>query len=170
MPIYEFACPRCRKIFSFLSKRLNPGHLPVCPKCGGRRMQKQESAFAMPRGLNEPGPGNTGEDHSGAMPDIDDPRVVRAMDEIERDMASMDENNPKQMAHVMKKMKDILPPNTVPQELDMAIKRLEAGESPEKIEEEMGDVLGGALGEPTEGQGSASTPAYGKDPGLYDYT
>ena len=27
MPIYEFACPKCRKIFSFLSKRVNPDRL-----------------------------------------------------------------------------------------------------------------------------------------------
>jgi len=24
MPIYEFACPRCRKVYSFLSKRVAP--------------------------------------------------------------------------------------------------------------------------------------------------
>ena len=34
MPIYEFACPRCRRIFSFLSRRVNPSHTPACPKCG----------------------------------------------------------------------------------------------------------------------------------------
>ena len=34
MPIYEFACPKCRRIFSFLSKRVNPDRLPRCPKCG----------------------------------------------------------------------------------------------------------------------------------------
>src|SRR5439155_9750716 len=38
MPIYEFACPKCRRIFNFLSKRLNPDDLPVCPKCGSRKM------------------------------------------------------------------------------------------------------------------------------------
>ena len=34
MPIYEFACPDCRKIFNFLSKRLQPAGPPACPKCG----------------------------------------------------------------------------------------------------------------------------------------
>jgi putative FmdB family regulatory protein len=33
MPIYEFACPNCRILFNFLSKRINPDRLPVCPKC-----------------------------------------------------------------------------------------------------------------------------------------
>ena len=27
MPIYEFACPKCRVIFNFLSKRVNPDRL-----------------------------------------------------------------------------------------------------------------------------------------------
>src|SRR5208337_2311182 len=50
------------------------------------------------------------------------------------------------MAHMMKKMKDLMPAGTVPKELDVAIKRLEAGEDPEKIEADMGDVLGDFMG------------------------
>jgi hypothetical protein len=56
------------------------------------------------------------------------------------------------MAHLMRKMKDLMPAGTVPKELDVAIKRLEAGEDPEKIEEDMGDILGDAAdGEDEEG-------------------
>ena len=54
MPIYEFACPKCRRIFSFLSKRINPGREPVCPKCGSKKMSKQVSQFALTKGLKEP--------------------------------------------------------------------------------------------------------------------
>ena len=54
MPIYEFACPKCRRIFSFLSKRVNPDRPPVCPKCGNKKMSKQVSRFAMSKGLKEP--------------------------------------------------------------------------------------------------------------------
>src|SRR5438105_816618 len=106
MPIYEFACPKCRKIFSFLSKRLNPDRLPVCPKCGHKNLRKELSRFAMTRGLSEPA-GDAGAE--GPMHDLDDPRVARAMAEMERDMAQLDENNPRHMAHMMRKMKDILP-------------------------------------------------------------
>jgi hypothetical protein len=102
-------------------------------------------------------------------PDMDDPRVARAMQELERDMDHLDENNPRHMAHVMKKMKDIMPPGTMPKELDVAIKRLEAGEDPEKIEEDMGDVLGDVLGGPDEEGGMGGGGAYSHDPGLYDY-
>ena len=164
MPIYEFACPKCRKIFSFLSKRLNPDRLPVCPKCGNKKLKKELSRFAMTRGLSEPASGGAGDE--GPMPDLDDPRVARAMAEMERDMGQLDENNPKHMAHMMRKMKDIMPAGTMPKEFDIAIKRLEAGEDPEKIEADMGDILGDLMG----GEGaSGGSGGYTKDSGLYDY-
>src|ERR1041385_4122392 len=128
MPIYEYACPKCRVIFNFLSKRINPDRLPECPKCGNKKMAKQMSRFAMSRGLKEsaaPGDADGGEE--GPMPNFDDPRVMRVMSEMERDMEHLDENNPKHLAHMMRKMKDILPPGTMPKEMDIAIKRLEAG-------------------------------------------
>jgi hypothetical protein len=109
-----------------------------------------------------------GPDEAGA-PDFDDPRVARAMQELEQDMAHLDENNPKHMAHMMRKMKDIMPPGTMPKELDVAIKRLEAGEDPEKIEEDMGDVLGDMFGGPEDEEGMGGGGPYARDPGLYDY-
>lgn len=168
MPIYEFACPKCRKIFSFLSKRMNPDRLPVCPKCGHKKLEKQISQFAMVKGANEPQAAPEGPEGGPPMPDLEDPRVERAMMEMERDMEHLDENNPKHMAHMMRKMKDIMPPGTVPKELDVAIKRLEQGEDPEKIEEDMGDVLGDFMGGEEGGMGGYGG-GYTKDGGLYDY-
>ncbi|HEX9046483.1 MAG TPA: zinc ribbon domain-containing protein, partial [Verrucomicrobiae bacterium] len=77
MPIYEFACPKCRRIFSFLSKRVSPDRLPVCPKCGNKKLSKQVSRFALTKGLKDSvGPAETGGDE-GPMPDFDDPRIAR---------------------------------------------------------------------------------------------
>ena len=172
MPIYEFACPKCRVIFNFLSKRTDPDRLPVCPKCGNQKMEKQLSGFAMLRGAKEPA-ASAGEADEGGPPgpDMDDPRVMRAMSEMERDMEHLDENNPKHMAHMMRKMKDLMPPGTIPKEIDVAIKRLEAGEDPEKIEEEMGDVFGDLMGDEEDGGGGGSggRGGYARDSGLYDY-
>jgi putative FmdB family regulatory protein len=165
MPIYEFACPKCRRIFSFLSKRVKPDRLPVCPKCGNKKLKKEVSRFAMSRGLKEPAAKTETDAGEPPMPDLDDPRVERAMMEMERDMESLDENNPKHMAHMMKKMKDLMPLGSMPKEMDIAIKRLEAGEDPEKIEADMGDVLGDLMGGPEGGAGGG----YTKDSGLYDY-
>jgi putative FmdB family regulatory protein len=164
MPIYEFACPKCRRIYSFLSRRINPERSPTCPKCGNKKLRKEVSRFAMTKGLKEPaaaGPDDAGE---APMPDLDDPRVERAMMEMERDMAHLDENNPRHMAHLMRKMKDIMPPGTMPKEIETAIKRLEAGEDPEKIEADMGDLFDALPGGMPGGGG-----AYTKDAGLYDY-
>jgi putative FmdB family regulatory protein len=169
MPIYEYACPKCRVIFNFLSKRTNPDRLPVCPKCGNKKMTKQMSRFAMSRGLKEPVAKSESDGAEPPMPDFDDPRMERAMMEMEQDMEHLDENNPKHMAHMMRKMKDLMPPGTMPKELDVAIKRLEAGEDPEKIEEDMGDVLGDFMGGPDEEGGMGGGAPYGHDSGLYDY-
>jgi len=169
MPIYEFACPKCRRIFNFLSKRVNPDHLPTCPKCGNKKLAKQVSRFAMTKGLKEPAAKPEGATDEPPMPDMDDPRIERAMMEMERDMEHLDENNPKHMAHMMRKMKDLMPAGTMPKELDVAIKRLEAGEDPEKIEADMGDVLGDFMGGPDEEGGMGGGGGYTRDSGLYDY-
>jgi putative FmdB family regulatory protein len=169
MPIYEFACPNCRKIYSFLSKRLNPDRDPVCPKCGNKKMQKQISEFATPRSTGKAeGPGGDADGEPGdAMPDMDDPRMLRAMSELERDMGHMDESNPKHMAQLMRKMKDLMPPGAMPKDIDVAIKRLEAGEDPEKIEEDMGEMFGGLDEEG--GSAGGAGGGYSRDAGLYDY-
>ena len=167
MPIYEYACPDCRRIFNFFSKRLQPEKPPQCPKCGQRKMVKQMSSFAMPKGVSEPSAADATDE--GPMPDLDDPRVARAMAEMERDIEHLDENNPRHMAHMMKKMKDIMPAGSIPKELDIAIKRLEAGEDPEKIEADMGDVLGDLMGGEVGGPGAGGAGGYTHDSGLYDY-
>jgi len=154
-----------------LSKRVNPQHTPVCPKCGSTRLSKEISRFAMIKGAAEPAaPPAAGEDGDGpSMPDMDDPRVARAMSEMERDMEHLDENNPKHMAHMLRKMKDIMPADAMPKEFEVAIKRLEAGEDPEKIEADMGDVLGDLMGGEGGPGGLGGGGGYTKDSGLYDY-
>ena len=92
MPIYEFACPKCRKVYSFLSKRVAPSHTPACPKCGSKRLTKEISRFAFLNGAPEPaatGDGGEGIDPSGepgmeesGMPNMEDPRIARAMSEM----------------------------------------------------------------------------------------
>ena len=120
----------------------------------------------MTQGLKEAPASAPGAEGGPPMPDMDDPRVERAMMAMERDIEGLDENNPRHMAHMMKKMKDLMPPGSMPKELDVAIKRLEAGEDPEKIEADMGDVLDDFTGGP---EGGAGGGGYAQDGGLYDY-
>ncbi|MBL9129511.1 MAG: zinc ribbon domain-containing protein [Verrucomicrobiales bacterium] len=173
MPIYEFACPKCRRIYSFLSKRIRQERSPVCPKCGCKDLVKQMSGFAMLKGVSEPAPAAGGDADSEPLPDIDESKMERVMSELERDMGHLDENNPRHVAHMMKKMKDVLPAGTVPKELDIAIRRLEKGEDPEKVEADMGDVLGGLMGGEGDDEGGGGYGGggggYTRDSGLYDY-
>ena len=91
------------------------------------------------------------------------------MREMERDMTHLDENNPKHIAHMMRKMKDLMPADMMPTEMNDAIRRLESGEDPEKIEEDMGEIFDQFMG-PDEGGGTGgmSGGAYTRDGGLYD--
>ena len=91
------------------------------------------------------------------------------MMDLERDMEHLDENNPRHMAHIMRKMKDVMPAGMVPKEIEVAIKRVEAGEDPEKIEADMGDVLGELMGGEGGEEGGAPGAGYTHDSGLYDY-
>jgi putative FmdB family regulatory protein len=167
MPIYEYACPKCRVVFNFLSRRVDPSHLPVCPKCGNKKMARQMSGFAALRGRGQSSAPDASSPEGGApAPGMEDPRMERAFNEMARDMEHLDENNPKHLAHMMRKMKDLLPPGSTPGEMETAIKRLEAGEDPEKIEADMGDIFGDAMGG---GEGAGGAGGYSHDSGLYDY-
>ena len=45
MPIYEYECQKCGKVFSHLHRRLNEA-APVCPECGGEAKKKFSSFSA----------------------------------------------------------------------------------------------------------------------------
>lgn len=164
MPIYEFACPHCRRIYSFLSKRVDPTAQPVCPKCGNPNLIKQLSRFSVLRGTKSQ-TGSSPATQESNVPDIDDPRVARTMAELEQSLDHIDENNPRHLAYLMRKMKEIMPAESVPKELDAAIKRLESGEDPEKVEEDMGQILNEFIGGPPNDSDSAG---YTHDEGLYE--
>ena len=132
-------------------------------------MVKEVSPFAALKGAAEPAAALASEGAPDGMPDMDDPRVQNAMREMERDMGNLDENNPKHMAHMMRKMQDLMPADAMPKEMNDAIKRLEAGEDPEKIEADMGEIFDEFMGpEEGAGVGGMGGRGYTRDGGLYD--
>lgn len=135
MPIYEFYCPDCHRILSFLSRRVDTRKRPACPRCGSTGLTRRAAAFAISKGRPEPAEG-AGDD----MPDFDEERLARAMESLAGEAEGLDEENPRQAAHLMRRLFDAsgLP---VGAGMDEALRRMEAGEDPDKIEEEMGDVL-----------------------------
>lgn len=145
MPIYEFYCRHCHRVLSFLSRAVDTEKTPACPHCGKADLARRASAFAISKGRKEePKP------EAPPGPDIDEARLEKAMEALAGDMDSIDENDPKQGAHLMRKLFSAtgMP---IAGGMEEALKRMESGEDPEKIEEEMGDVFeqdpfGGLLG------------------------
>jgi putative FmdB family regulatory protein len=132
MPIYEFYCERCHRLFNFLSRKVNPGGRPACPRCGKRRLERRPSKFAISRGLEEPA--------DGGMPDLDDARLEQAMEALAGEMDGMDEDDPRQAAQLMRKLYETTGLRLGPA-FEEAMRRMEAGEDPDRIEAEMGDQL-----------------------------
>jgi len=50
MPAYEFLCRDCNRVFSFLARTAGASRRkPRCPKCGGTKMSRLLSRFAVAR-------------------------------------------------------------------------------------------------------------------------
>ena len=74
------------------------------------------------------------------MAGMDEARVEKAMEALAGEAESLDEEDPRQAARLMRKLFDAtgMP---VKQGMEEALRRLESGEDPDKIEQEMGDVF-----------------------------
>jgi putative FmdB family regulatory protein len=135
VPIYEFYCADCHTIYSFLSRKVDTAARPACPRCGRPKLERRVSRIAIARKRAEAaGP-------EGDLPDADDPKIEQAMESLMRESEGLDENDPRQVARMMRKLHQTagMPLDGKTEE---AIRRMEAGESPEKVEEEMGDLFG----------------------------
>ena len=53
MPIYEFYCRHCHRVFNFLSRAIDTEKTPACPRCGDAGLARRASAFAISKGRKE---------------------------------------------------------------------------------------------------------------------
>ncbi len=132
MPIYEFYCADCHTIFNFFSRRINTETIPACPKCGRPELERQMSVFAVSKGRKE--------EDDNPLGDIDESKMERAMAALAGEMKDIDEEDPKQAARLMRKLYDTTGLN-LGRGMEEALRRMAAGEDPDKIEEQLGDVL-----------------------------
>lgn len=167
MPIYEYLCSECNRVFSFLVKSLSEKKEPTCPKCGKSGLRKIMSRFAVTgiqRKSRSAGknPAGEGGDVPGTGSEVmDDPRVEHEMMKLMAEAEGIDENDPRQLGRLMRRMSEITGEPVEP-EMEEAMRRLENGEDPKKIEEDLGDFLDGDEG----GGQHGGVPTY--DDGLYD--
>lgn len=134
MPIYEFFCSDCNTIFNFFSARVNTEKRPLCPKCGKGPIGRLVSRVSVLRGLKE-------SDDMG-MPDLDESKIEKAMSLLEREAQGINDEDPRQAARLMRKLCDATGLD-LGSGMEEAIRRMEAGEDPDRIEAEMGDLLEG---------------------------
>lgn len=132
MPIYEFFCERCNTIFSFYSRTVNTTKQPTCPRCKEVKLRRLLSGFSFLRK-------GSGEENEEPLP-FDEEKMEKAMGTLAREADHMDEDDPKQAAQVMRKLSEMTGLK-MGKGMREALERMEAGEDPEKIEEELGDIL-----------------------------
>jgi putative FmdB family regulatory protein len=135
MPIYEFYCSDCHTVYKFLARTVNTTKKPACPVCEKPELERMVSTFAALTGGQR-----TDDEGGGDLPDIDENRLEQAMEAMAREAGSIDEDDPKQAANLMRKLTEATGLSMGPG-MEEAMQRMEQGEDPEKIEEEMGDLL-----------------------------
>ena len=131
MPIYEFYCLDCHTVFNFFSRRVNTEKRPACPKCGRPELERKLSSFAISKGQKE---------DTGDLPDLDDSKMEQALASMAGEMENVDEDDPRAAARMMRRLFDASGLR-MGSGMEEAIRRMEAGEDPDQIEAEMGDVL-----------------------------
>ncbi len=134
MPMYEFHCRECNRIYTFYSRTINTEKTPACPKCKRPDLERLISRFAVGSRSGSEG----GEDEAGAGLPVDASRMEQAMDALASEAGGIDENNPREAANLMRRFSS-LAGLKLGDKMEDAITRIEAGEDPESLEQEMGD-------------------------------
>ena len=134
MPIYEFYCAQCNSIYNFFSRSVNTEKVPDCPRCKTKKLQRRMSVFSVVSAQR----GETDD----TLPPIDETKMARAMEMLDREAEKLDGEDPRQAAAMMRKLSEATGLRLKP-EMEEALSKMERGEDPEKIEEEMGDLLDG---------------------------
>lgn len=164
MPIYEYYSPDTNRIYSFYAKTLAQGRLtPRCPDNPKARMVKLLSAFAIG--------GAHREEPSAAVPPAtpgpagpDDAKLDAAMEAMESEFSHVDENDPRAMARMMRRMAE-LGGEKLDESMEEVVRKLEEGADPDSLEEQLGDQFGPeGAGEPFGADGPPAPPAAGESP------
>lgn len=134
MPIYEFYCRDCNMLFNFFSAKVDTQVRPPCPKCGHPQLERRPARFATLRGEAE------AEDPLSAL---GEDKIESVMESMASDLDRLDEGaeeDPRVMARLFRRFGDAagLEPGAKMQEL---LSRLEAGEDPDRLEEELGSAM-----------------------------
>ena len=189
MPIYEYYCPDNHTIYQFYAKTLAQGQtIPKCPDNPQFHMKKLVSAFAVTRGGKKDDAAESKPAEAGVGGDAaEDARMEAAMSAMEREFSNVDENVPRAMARMMRRMSEITG-EKIDGEMEEVVRKLEEGADPDSLEEQLGGSDAGDMDDPYGegmGMGAGEPPAaetkepkhrfkslrrpLRRDPKLYDY-
>ena len=151
VPIYEFYCPDCDTLFNFFSARIDTAARPACPRCRRPELERRPARFAAL--TRAPGGGGEGEGEDDPLRElgVDEERLGAAFETALAEAGGVggDEDDPRQVARLFRRIGEVAGLEPGPQMEEM-LRRLEAGQDPEGLEEEMGDDADpeGAEGDP----------------------
>ena len=121
MPSYPYRCLECRKRFEIFLTYDEYGVKPVaCPHCQSERVQRRISRVRIARS------------EENRLDNLADPSALNGL-----------EDDPKALGRMMRQMSQEMGEDLGP-EFDEVIGRLEAGQSPEEIEDAIPDLGEGA--------------------------
>ena len=140
MPIYEYRCLDCKRKVSIFWRSLSAVDETKarCSRCGSPKLTRLMSRARMVRGSN-----NSAGAANESGPDLPEGAEERMMQELQ----SIDENDPRSLGRFMRRMAAETG-ESLGEEFEEVVGRLEAGEDPDKIEERMGDMFGDEAGGP----------------------
>jgi hypothetical protein len=143
MPIYEYYCPGNNTIYQFFAKTLAQGQIvPRCPDNAAWPMEKMMSPFAVAKKSKSgastdsgvEGPASRGSAVAGAN---GDPRLDAAMSAMESEFSQVDENDPRAMGRMMRRMAEMTG-EKIGGDMEEVVRKLEEGADPDSLEEQFG--------------------------------
>jgi putative FmdB family regulatory protein len=149
VPIYELYCADCDTLFNFFSSRVDTTTSPTCPRCGKRRLERRPARFAtLSRASGDAAGDEAGEGDPFRELGIDEERLGGAFESAmaELDASGDDAEDPRQVARLFRRVGESAGLEPGPQMEEM-LRRLESGEDPDQLEEDMGDAFDGEAGE-----------------------
>lgn len=123
MPNYDFRCLNCRRRFDVFFTYSEYGTKPVvCPHCGSDRVERRINRVRIARS------------DSSRLESIADPEAMAGL-----------EDDPRALGRMMRQMRGEIG-EEMGSEFDEVVSRLESGQSPEQIEQDLPDLGSGSAG------------------------
>lgn len=137
MPIYEFYCPDCHTVFNFFSARIDTAAQPKCPRCERLDLERKPSRFATLKHTTD------GEGEDDPLSGLDETKIEGAMESLMQEMGHLEnDEDPRSMGRMMRRFSE-LSGLEMGDRMEELVGRMEAGEDPEGLEQEMGDDFDG---------------------------